>query len=115
MSMSDVGMKILTYIAARQALPPPALLPIIMPVIAVYLFATGLGLWLLKKWARNVLMITSATTAIMWVRAFIYYGAIGQPIFESELQRQTVMVVVLLDIIVFAYLYLEGAAFGETN
>jgi uncharacterized membrane protein (DUF4010 family) len=60
-------------------------------------------------------MVTSGGTAVLWIRAFIYYGAIKEPIFKSDLQCQTVMVVVLLDIIVFAYLYMEGRAFGESD
>jgi hypothetical protein len=110
-----IGIKILTYIAARQPLPPTALLPIVMPLIAAYLFATGFGLWFLKMWARNVVMITSGGTAVLWIRAFIYYGVIKEPIFKSDSQRQTVMFVVLLDILVFAYLYIEGRAFGERD
>jgi hypothetical protein len=112
---SAISVKILTYIAARQPLPPAALLPIIMPLIAAYLSTTGFGLWFLKKWARNLVMVTSGGTAVLWIRAFIYYGAIKEPIFKSDLQCQTVMVVVLLDIIVFAYLYMEGRAFGESD
>jgi len=112
---SAIGVKVLTYIAARQPLPPAALLPIIMPLIAAYLSTTGFGLWFLKKWARNLVMITSGGTAVLWIRAFIYYGAINEPIFKSDLQRQTVIFVVLLDIVVFVYLYMEGRAFGESD
>jgi len=60
-------------------------------------------------------MITSGGTAVLWIRAFIYYGAINEPIFKSDLQRQTVIFVVLLDIVVFVYLYMEGRAFGESD
>lgn len=43
------------------------------------------------------------------------YGVLGEQILKSDLQRQAVSFVVLLDILVFAYLYLEGRAFGASD
>ena len=112
---SRIDVKVLTYITARQPLPPAFLVPIVMPVVAAYLAVTGFGLWFLKKWARNILMITSAVTSLMWIRGFMFYGALGEPLLETEMQRQTVLVVIMLDLLVFAYLFLEGKAFGEKD
>ena len=109
---SRLDIKVLMYVAARQPLPPAILIPIVMPIIAGYLFITGFGLWFLKKWARNILMITSGMTSCMWIRGFLVYRALGEPLLETQLQQQTVLFVVLLDVLVFSYLYMEGKAFG---
>jgi len=107
------SIKVLGYLASRQSLPSMTSIPIVTLLIGIYLFATGLGVWFLKKWARNLLMVTSGMEACLWIRGFIYYGAIGGRMFENELQRQTVAFVILLDLVVCIYLYQQGGAFGE--
>jgi len=60
---SRLEVKALTYLATQHPLPEGLMIPVVLPLSAVYLSSIGVGLWRLKKWARNVLMITSGATA----------------------------------------------------
>jgi hypothetical protein len=113
---SRLEIRVLTYVAARHNLPSPALIPVVLPIIAALPFALGCGLWFLKKWARNTLMITSGTTALLWIRYFAFDWALGDSILKTELQRQIVYSVISLDAMVFcclAFLPDVSEAFGQ--
>jgi hypothetical protein len=62
--------KVLTYVSAGQNLPSSVQAPIVLPLAAASLVVLGLGLWFLKKWARNLLMIGSGGVVVLWIRRF---------------------------------------------
>jgi hypothetical protein len=108
--------KVLVYVAAAQNLPAAILVPVVMPAVALSLLAVGLGLWFLKSWARKILMLTSGITAVLWIRRFFFDAAFGNSTFQTDLGRQTVYFVVLLDSLVFcclAFLPDITEAFGK--
>lgn len=88
------------------------------PIVAVYAAIIGVGLWRLQRWARNLLMVTSGLSAARWLRYFSLNWAIGGTglgkhvnSLNSEFERQTVYVLVLIDIFVFLCLvYFPGVA-----
>jgi len=98
----------LTYIAA-QGNPRGVLIPL----VALFTTAVALGLWFLQKWARNLTLLSTGMTVVLWLRGFAFNAALGKATFQSGLQRQTVWVVILMDALVFAYLWGVPEAFGE--
>lgn len=99
----------LIYIAA-QSNPRGFLLPI----VALFAAVVGWGLWSLKSWARNITLITTGMTVVLWMRAFLFDAAFGDATFHSSFERQTVYIVLLMDILVFLYLWNVPEAFGES-
>ena len=96
--------KFLTYVVAGHNLPPAPLVPIILPVLALYLVAIGAGLWMLKNWARNLLIVTSGLTVVLWIRYFALSAILHYGILQPHLQRDAVLILVLLDSLVFCQL-----------
>lgn len=115
---SRLDVKVLTYIFARQNPSSPILIMTIMPLIAVYLSAIGLGLLFLKKWARNALIATSGMTVLLWVRRFMFDWALGNATLATTLQQQTIFIVIAIDGLVFCCLAMYpdvAAAFGRRD
>jgi hypothetical protein len=78
---------------------------VLVPIVATYIGVVGWGLWRLKQWARNLLMVTSAVTVAVWIRRLVLVDwALKSPTLKSELARQSVYIVLLMDALVFAYL-----------
>jgi hypothetical protein len=102
--VSRTDIKILTYVLSRQNLSSSATAAVFLPMVAAYLSAIGVGLWFMKKWAKNLLMITSGMTVFLWTRRLILDSAIGHVTLNTELQRQTVYIVILVDAFIFSYL-----------
>lgn len=96
--------KFLTYVVAGHNLPPAPLVPIILPVLAVYFIAVGAGLWMLKSWARNLLIVTSGLTVVLWVRYYALRAILHGSVLNSHLQHDAVLILVLLDSLVFCLL-----------
>lgn len=94
-------------------------------LVGIYSAIVGWGLWVLKPWARNILMVTSGLTTLRWIR----YLSINAIIGDTELGRhvrtlkpgfeqQSVYLLVLLDALVFCCLafYPDVAeAFGKKD
>ena len=73
----------------------------LVPAAAAYAAVTGLGIWHLKKWARNILKATSAVTVLIWLRAFIF-GV--DDVITDEWARQTVYLTVSFNLLMFLWL-----------
>jgi hypothetical protein len=115
---SRLDVKVLTYVAARRNLPPAGLIQVLMPLIAAFLIVVGCGLWFLKKWARNTLMITSGMTVVLWIKRLAFDWAIGAVTLQTELQRQIVYFVIIVDALIFGCLAFwpdVSEAFDERN
>lgn len=102
--VSSTRIQFLTYIVAGHSLPPAPLVPIVLPVLAVYFIAVGAGLWMLKSWARNLLIVTSGLTVVLWVRYYALRAILHGSVLNSHLQRDAVLILVVLDSLVFCQL-----------
>jgi hypothetical protein len=109
---SLIGVKALAYLSAHHELAPRTVAPFTMTLFAAYLALTGCGLWNLKKWARNALLLTSGLTVILWVRYFaldsmIRNSDIGDALGPSPISKAAlslITIVILLDALVFCCL-----------
>ena len=111
----------LVYIASNGAGRPG----LVTLLIVVYSVIIGWGLWVLRRWARNILMVTSGLTTLRWIR----YLSINAIISGTEsgrhmrtlkpgFEQQSVYLLVLLDALVFCCLafYPDVAeAFGKKD
>jgi hypothetical protein len=89
-----------------------------MPLIAFLVFSIGLGLWFLKKWARNTLMITSGTTVVLWLRRLLLDWSLGTTTLKTEAGQQSVYAVIMIDALILGCLALYpdvANAFGEQD
>jgi hypothetical protein len=77
-----------------------------MLLIAVFVFNIGLGLWLVKSWARNALMITSGTTVVLWLRRFLLDWSLGTTTLKTEAAQQSVYAVIMIDVLILGCLAL---------
>ena len=84
---------------------------ILTPITAVYAVIIGWGLWSLKAWARNLLMLTSGLTAIMWIRYLLFNQVIGGSELSKHVhglrpgfEQQAVSALVLADSLIFCCL-----------
>jgi hypothetical protein len=86
----------LLYIAAHDNAGSP-----ILPVAAIYAAVVGWGIWEMKSWARNILMITSGIRALMWTRAIAFFatGVDQRP--QDDWTRQTIYLEIGVDILIF--------------
>ena len=91
-----VDTKAVIFVFARQNLFTGIPL-IILPFVAAYLCVTGIGLFRLKKWARDVLMVASGATILLWARGLLLDSAFIDQMLPTELQRQTVYVFMCVD------------------
>src|SRR5579862_8395054 len=66
----------LIIILTRHIIVPKTFIPMVMPFVAVYLAAIGWGLWNLQKWARHLLLGSSAITVVLWLKALLVRGLI---------------------------------------
>jgi hypothetical protein len=86
---------------ASHGKDPKGLLLFVLGVYATYL---GTGLWRLKRWARNSLMGTSGIMLVFYTVHFY----LGVPILImpaiSQVQQQTVYILLLFDGAIFLYL-----------
>jgi hypothetical protein len=106
------SMRLVIYVSARSS--PPLFL---FPLVAAYLTVVGWGLWSLRKWARNTLMITSGMNVALWARYFPFNLAFQDRILDAQ-QKQAVYSLMFIDALVFFYLALyDGVpqAFGEKD
>jgi hypothetical protein len=95
------------------------------PLIAAYAAVIGWGLWSMKKWARNLLMITSGFSVVRWARYLFLNSVISGTELSKHLdslkpgfEQQSVYVLILLDVLVFCCLafYPDVAeAFAKEN
>jgi hypothetical protein len=115
---SRLDVQVLTYIVTRHNVSSYAI-PFLMPLVAVFVLSIGLGLWFLRKWARNALMIASGTTVVLWLRHFLVVDwALGETTLKTEAGRQSVYVIIMLDALIFGCLALYpdvAKAFGEKS
>lgn len=92
---------LLVYIAAHGFQPPVILLPIVAIVPASF----GWGLWRLRPWARNILLISSGIMSVRWIGALLLRGwVLGLTVFSTAAQRETVAILVVVDSMIFMYL-----------
>ena len=77
---------------------------LLLLLLGIYATMIGRGLWMLKRWARNSLMGTSGVMLVLWLA----HNNFGTPIFSmpaiSEVESQTVYILLLIDFAVFLYL-----------
>jgi len=111
---SKIEIKILTFIFARQNLSSPIFL-IVLPLSAIYLCVTGFELWRLKKWARNVMMLTSGSTVLMWGRRFYFDYVFGRATLPTALQQQSVYAVMVVNVIIFFCLAAYSDVFKDSR
>jgi hypothetical protein len=114
---SRMDVRILTYVVTRHNVSTYAN-SIIMPLVAVSVFSIGLGLWFLRKWARNAVMISSGATVVLWLRRILVDQALGEAIVKSQPGGQSVYVVIMIDTLIFSCMALYpdiASAFGEKN
>jgi len=109
---SRIEVKVATFIIAQQNLSSPVLL-ITLPLAAAYYCATGFGLLRLKIWARNVLMLSSAATVLLWARRFLFDYALGRATLKTDLQQQSIYAVMCVDAIIFLCLASNSEAFRK--
>lgn len=69
-----------------------------------YAAAIGVGLWRLKRWARNSLVFTTGLMLVLWLSHYNFGTALPTMPAISEVEQQTVYIVLLLDFAIFAYL-----------
>jgi len=121
---SLMRVRALAYLATHHALAPRAVAPFAMTLSAAYLLLTGLGLWNLQKWARNVLLLTSGLTVVIWIRyfaldSFIRNTDLGSALGPSPISKAAfslITIVILMDALVFCCLAFYpdvGSAFAE--
>lgn len=107
----------LVYLLTRRNMAQNSLIPIVMPLAAAYLIATGYGLWTLRKWARHIVVGTSGLTVILWLRAILVREwAMGDRLFANSWARQVAYATILLNAFICGslILYPEVArAFSE--
>lgn len=111
---SSIGVKVATFIFARQNLTSPIVL-ITLPPAAIYLCVSGFALLRLKTWARNAMMSTSGVTVVLWTRRLYFDHILGTPTLQAILQRQSIFAVMCLDAIVFLCLASYSDAFRESQ
>jgi hypothetical protein len=90
----------------------------LLPLIAVYVAVMGWGLWGLKGWARNALMVTSGLTVAIWLRRMLFDQVMGDTTLKTPLEVQVVAFLLLVDAITFFYLFFGAGvkrAFGESE
>ena len=82
------------------------------PVFAGYALAVGCGLWMLEKWARRTLMVTSALTALFWIFGVVVnrnpWSDLAESLSISSYNQQNLFAIILIESAVFLYL-----AFGR--
>lgn len=104
----------IVYIAAHGQWLPAFLLPI----TAIIPAALGWGIYQLKPWARFALLISSGVTATRWISGLLFsVWALGEKILPSAAARDTVAVLVIVDLIIFSYLINSDVkrAFGDVD
>ena len=109
---SRIDVKVATFIIARQNLTSPVFM-VTLPLAAIYYCVTGVGLLRLKMWARNVLVLSSAATVLLWGRRFLFDYAIKRATLKTHLQQQSVYIVICIDAIIFLYLASNSEFFRE--
>jgi hypothetical protein len=111
---SSIGVKVATFILARQNLGSPIVL-ITLPLAAMYLCVSGFALLRLKQWARNAMMLTSGATVLMWARRLYFDHILGTTTLKTFLQQQSVYAVMCVDAIIFLCLASYSDAFRESR
>ena len=96
----------LVYLAAHGSNPRG----VFLAVFTIYPLVIGAGLWFLQPWARYALMVTSGVTVAKWVRFLLLNWAVAgsslyDPIMEPGNRRDTVLTLILIDAVVFLYLW----------
>lgn len=109
---SKLEVKIATFIIARQNLTSPVYI-ITLPLAAAYFCITGFGLLRLKMWAKNVLMLSSAATVLLWARRFLFDYALERSTLKTNLQQQSIYAVMCVDAIIFLSLAVHVEAFKK--
>jgi hypothetical protein len=98
--ISNINTKIVTYVLARQNISSDGAM-IALAFAAIYFVISGIELLRLKIWAKNLMMISSGSTVILWIRRFWFDNAFGTQTLHTALQKQSVYIVIGIDIIVF--------------
>lgn len=111
---SGIGVKVVTFILARQNLTSPIVM-ITLPLAAAYFCVSGYALLRLKKWARNVMMLTSGATVFMWARRFYFDYVFGRTTLSTALQQQSIYAVMAVDAIIFFCLAAYSDTFSESR
>ena len=111
---SHAGLRTLIYLVTQRNIarqePPVTLIMGIVSLLGAYYAATGVGLWVLNKWARRATIFMSAAAMIRLLFFFVLMQADKQAIPDS--QQLVFAVFLLLDLFIVASLVNEGQAFG---
>ena len=113
----SLDFEILTYVVTQHNVSTYSSSPI-MPLIAAFVVSTGLGLWFLKKWARNILIVVTAMTTVLWLRRFVVDWALGETTLKTQSGRESVYAVVIINALIFYFLAFDPdvkQAFGDMN
>jgi hypothetical protein len=99
------------HLDSRAEAPYPAIVRLFVAVlIAVFYTATGIGLWRLKKWARNILMVGSGMNVVLWLRGFAlewWVSSLPRRVTpHDESGWQLVLAVIFTDLMIFCCLWL---------
>ncbi len=69
-----------------------------------YALVIGSGIWRLRRWARNSLVLTSAMMLVFWLAHHDFGTSLPVMPAISEVEQQTVYILLLLDSAIFLYL-----------
>ncbi len=109
---------VLFYIVSNGGGPPG----IFAPFLAAYYVVVGYALLKLRKWARNILVVTSGFVSLMWIRHLLLNEVVKGTSFFRQLkpgfEQQCVYGLIFVDGMIFLFLaFYPGVAeaFKEPN
>jgi hypothetical protein len=76
----------------------------LLVVLGLYAAAIGLGIWKLRRWARNSLVFTSLLMIVLWLAHHDFGTALPTMPGISRVESQTVYLLLLFDFVIFMYL-----------
>ncbi len=86
---------------ASHGKDPRGVAPLLLGVYAIY---TGVGLWKLRRWARNSLALGAATTLLLWFCHVEYQVGVFTMPTLAQVEVRTIHTLLLFDFVVLAYL-----------
>ena len=90
----------LTFLASHGKDPKGMLLLF----LGLYAGAIGLGLWRLRRWARNSLVFSCGLMMVLWLSHHDFGTQILVMPAITEVEQQTVYILLLVDFAIFMYL-----------
>ena len=82
---------------------------LLIVLFGIYAAVIGWGLWRLKRWARNSLVLSSGLMLLFWLAHHDFGTSILFMPGISGVEQQTVYVLLLLDFTIFTYLKFHDA------